>query len=127
MEPKYEWLKARNVWSGEIIEGASWEEEIPDGWYKAFGEKMIEELNEILVKYNFQDKYQIIQIKEKFGGLRWYDNGYPSKMHDEYTAWLHKYEDLSEETCIKCGAPATHMTKGWILPLCDACDKKKER
>ena len=44
-------------------------------------------------------------------------------MTDEYYEWLDKYETLSENTCIKCGEKATHMTTGWIMPLCDECDE----
>lgn len=82
---------------------------------------MIDKLNDLLVKYNFVDKYRILQIKEKYGELRWYDNGIPPVMSDEYREWLNKYEKLSYETCINCGKPATHMTKGWIMPLCNDC------
>lgn len=124
MKPKYEWLKVRNVWTDEIIEGYSREEDIPIGWHKAFGRQMINELNELLIKYDFVDKYRIVQVKEKYGSIRWYDKGVPLEMSQEYYAWLKKYEDLSEETCIQCGKPATHMTKGWIEPLCDDCGRR---
>jgi hypothetical protein len=129
MKPKYKWLKLRQVYKGRdyILDDngnyISWAEDIPKGWGKAFGEQMIDELNEILEKYDFVDKYTIVQIKEKFGSLRWYDNGIPEKASKEYYKWLNKYEDLSKKTCIKCGKPATHMTEGWIIPLCDRCDK----
>lgn len=124
----YEWLKVRNVWTDEYIyddneEHMSWEEDIPEGWYKAFGRAMINELNDILVKHNFVDEYRVVQIKEKYGSIRWYSNGIPAEMTDEYYEWLNKYEALSEDTCIKCGEKSTHMTTGWIMPLCDECDE----
>lgn len=124
MHPKYEWLKVRNAFDGEYIvyeDGsfASWEESIPVGWYIAFGEKMIEELNTLLEKYSFVDDYRIMQIKEKFGVLCWYESGFPADGYDEYNEWYNKYEKLSEKTCIVCGEPATHMSRGWILPLCE--------
>lgn len=127
---KYDWLNIRNVFSGEVIindengEPYSYLDDIPRGWRIAFGEVMVDELNDILVKYNFADKYRISQIKEKFGGLRWYDNGFPADGYDEYNAWLDRYEKLSYDTCIRCGKLATHITKGWIEPLCNECDKK---
>ena len=126
---KYDWLKIRNNFTDEYIldndkNYISWEEEIPEGWNIAFGEVMIDELNDILVKYNFTDSYRIIQIKEKFGGLRWYDNGIPEEAVNDYNIWLDKYEELSYNTCIRCGEPATHMTNGWIEPLCNECDKR---
>ena len=131
MNPKYEWLKVRQTYKGSdyILDDEgnhlSWQDDIPNGWNKAFGDKMVDELNDILVKYNFADKYTIVQIKEKFGSLRWYDNGIPKEAHDEFHAWLNKYEGFSYDTCISCGKPSTHTTTGWIVPLCDNCGKKQ--
>ena len=34
---------------------------------------------------------------------------------------IQKYEDLSWNTCIKCGKPATHTSRGWISPYCEDC------
>lgn len=131
LEPKYKWLRIKQYnedgTESYVVENdkyASLIECLPDGWAKAFGEKMVDELNEIIEKYDFADSYNIQQIKEKYGMLRWYDSGVPIEATDEYYAWLNKYAVLSEQTCIKCGNKATHMTKGWIVPLCDECDKK---
>jgi len=131
MKPKYEWLILRNDFTDEPIlddDGnyMSWEESIDDGWYKAFGEQMIDELNELLVKYNYVNEFRFMQIKEKFGQIRIYSNSLPIDLYDEYLEWERKYEKLSAGTCIKCGEHSTHFTKGWILPLCDECDTKKE-
>lgn len=100
----------------------NWADIIPYGWRVAFGDEMVEELAEILNKYNVAN-YEIVQIKEKYGRLCWYDNGVPEEAYGEYSAWLNKYEELSEHTCINCGQSATHLTKGWIIPLCDDCDR----
>lgn len=129
MNPKFEWLKVRGTYRNDdfILDKngnhLSWQDDIPSGWNKAFGESMIDELNDILVKFNFVDKYRIMQIKEKFGSLRWYDNGVPKEAYEEYSEWLDKIEILSEKTCISCGELATHTTSGWIVPLCDSCGK----
>ena len=124
---KYPWLTPYNIWTGELIEGYNygytWADDIPDGWRLAFGDQMIEELDQLLRKYNLRDEYRIVQIKEKFGGLRWYDDGFPQEGHEEYTDWICKYEDLSFKTCINCGKPAIGFTKGWITPLCKECMK----
>lgn len=117
MNKKYKWL-------GENYNNSL---DIPDGWYKAFGEDMIEELNKILIKYNLVNSYEILQIKEKFGQLRWYGAGVSEEAWDEYGKWLSKYEELSSNTCIKCGKDATHMSKGWILPLCDNCGTREAK
>ena len=125
---KYPWLTPYNVWTGEPLEDYNyeytWADDIPKGWRLAFGDQMLEELDQLLRKYNFRDEYRIVQIKEKFGGLRWYDDdGFPEEGYEEYRDWLCKYEDLSFKTCIDCGKPAIGFTKGWIVPLCKDCMK----
>lgn len=129
MAPRYKWLRVRGVDGGYIFRNAtgeyySWEEYIPAGWYKAFGEEMLNELNEILVRFDFEDEYEILQIKEKFGSLRWYDADIPNEAFEEHSAWLEKYEKKSIKTCISCGEPATYLAKGWIVPICETCRKE---
>ena len=94
-------------------------DDMPDGWRIAFGERLCEELLKSLERAGGDrlEDYAVIQIKEKFGGLRWYDNG----LTDEGYEILDKYKKLSERTCICCGKPATKITKGWISPYCDDC------
>lgn len=134
---EYPFLKRRNRWSDEECDDCykfddgteDWFTELsemPDGWRIAFGEDMCKELKELLVKYNYLDGYRIMQIKEKYGTLRWYDNGFPKDGWNEYVAWLNKYENLSKFICIKCGKPATHITKSWISPYCTECALKIE-
>lgn len=138
---KYPFLIPRNRWSGmriteaqgggywpgspEKIPEYDWErtelDEMPDGWRKAFGEQLCEELKQELLSAGGQealDNYMIIQIKEKFGYLRWYDNGCTERWFSEI---LPKYENLSERTCIHCGKPAAFISTGWISPWCEEC------
>lgn len=93
-------------------------DDMPFGWRLAFGEQMCKEIYDELEKNNCVDTYRIVQIKEKFGALRWYDNGGTDKIEREI---IPKYEDISERTCIACGAPATKISTGWIMPFCDRC------
>ena len=130
MKPKYEWLILRNDFTDEPIlddDGnyMSWQDAIPEGWNKAFGEQLVDELNEILIKYNFVNKFRFLQIKEKFGALRIYPSSMPDEMYLEYLRLELKYERMSLNICIKCGEPYTHLTEGWILPLCDECDENR--
>ena len=97
---------------------------LPYGWRKAFGYQMLEEIRDILIKGNYLYKYRITQIKEKYGGLRWYDYCVPALIYDELQSIINKYEDLSYHTCIKCGRPATKISRGWISPFCDKCAEK---
>ena len=126
---KYPWLTPHNIWTGGISEDYdyeyTWADSMPRGCRLAFGDRMIEDLDQLLKKYSVED-YQILQIKEKYGGLRWYDNGFPRIGFDEYNTWVYKYEELSLNTCINCGKPAIGLTKGWISPLCKDCMKDME-
>lgn len=123
---KYPFLLPRNRFSGEVVEDYDYSytelDAMPDGWRKVFGEQMCEEIQNELNKLSEEDKlkYRILQIKEKYGYLRWYSNWHT----DEIAKIITKYEELSERTCIKCGAAATKISLGWISPWCDECAKE---
>ena len=103
-------------------------DDMPDGWRKAFGIQMCEEIREILIKGNYLYDYRIAQIKEKFGALRWYDEGTPDSIYREIQDIIYKYEKISAHICISCGKPATKISTGWIMPFCDKCaDKLSDR
>ena len=94
-------------------------DDMPDGWANAFGEKMCEEIRDALIEDDDLDRYRVMQIKEKYGSLCWFDNGVKinSRVHDI----IRRYEDISTRTCVVCGKPATQITLGWISPFCDDC------
>lgn len=121
---KYPFLIPASAWDGEEIKNYdysyTWLDSLPVGWNKAFGEKMCAEIAEALKKSGNIEEYRIIEIKEKWGGLRWYDAGGT----DETYEIIEKYEKISEKTCVKCGAPATKESVGWISPWCDGCAEK---
>jgi hypothetical protein len=57
----------------------------------------------------------VAQIKEKFGGLRFYYNG-----GDEYISGLVSMaESWAGRSCETCGSPGTRRDGGWIRTLCD--------
>lgn len=96
-------------------------DDVPDGWRLAFGDELLKNLKEELIKNDFLEDYQIYEIKEKYGTLRWYDNFYSEN-------WNHnlrpRYDELSSKTCIDCGKPAKWRSTGWISPYCDSCKKR---
>ena len=61
--------------------------------------------------------YEVVQVKEKFGSLRWYDMNGNSSI-DEI---IQKYEYLSAHVCIHCGKIDVPLYGGWISPFCDVC------
>lgn len=121
---KYPFLLPKNDWTGKVMEDYdySWTllDEVPKGWRISIMSLFLEELRKELIKFNFLDKYFIIQIKEKFGELRWYDAGYPegSKVNDI----IEIYSYLSGHICICCGKPDVPMINDrWISPFCLRC------
>lgn len=123
---KYFFLVPTNRWTGKVVDDYDYSytelDAMPDGWRIAFGEKMCEEIMQELNKIENEKvrfSYRIIQIKEKYGYLRWYTNWSTTGLDDI----IRKYEQISERTCIKCGAAATKISNGWISPYCDGCAK----
>ena len=54
------------------------------------------------------------QIKEKFGGLRFYYQGGDDAVH----GMVRMAESWAEHACETCGAPGAAGGKGWIKTLC---------
>lgn len=54
------------------------------------------------------------QIKEKFGGLRFYYQG----GDDQISGMVRMAEAWAGHSCEECGAPGTLGGKGWIKTLC---------
>jgi hypothetical protein len=120
---RYPFLMPRNRFTDEVPEDYDFSytelDSMPDGWRNAFGTQMCEDIREILLKAKYLKRYRIAQIKEKFGRIRWYDNGTPDSIYDEIGNCIKKYEEISGRTCILCGEPAVGVTRGWISPFCE--------
>lgn len=87
------------------------------GWRKAFGIQICKDIRRQLIKERKLFKWRIVQLKEKFGGIRLYSNFASDELYDI----IDKYEQISYKTCGVCGKPATKISKGWIYPYCDDC------
>jgi hypothetical protein len=60
---------------------------------------------------------QAVQVKEKYGTLRFYTDTYNS----EISALISFAESMSAITCEQCGAPGSQTGGGWIQTKCDKC------
>ena len=58
---------------------------------------------------------EVSQIKEKFGGLRFYYSG----GDDEISGMVRMAEAWADIACEECGAAGTRRSGGWIRTLCD--------
>lgn len=67
-------------------------------------------------------KTRVIQVKEKFGTLRFYVELSPP-WYDEL---IEKMEWASAYICEQCGKPGKlREDRSWILTLCDECNREK--
>jgi len=64
----------------------------------------------------------VAQIKEKFGGLRFYYDG----GNDIIAGMVSMAEAWAEHTCEECGKPGQSRTGGWIKTLCDEHDAERK-
>ena len=63
------------------------------------------------------------QIKEKFGGLRFYYSG----GDDEISGMVSMAEAWAGNTCETCGAPGKSREGGWIKTLCDHHEAERQQ
>lgn len=84
------------------------------GWYP-----IVKDVHtKIIAKYS---NYEIYQIKEKFGGLRYYCN---VEGDDDVQTWIAEAEEQAWKTCEDCGTTVNVTTGGnpsWIRTLCETC------
>lgn len=70
--------------------------------------------------FRIDPDYQPLQIKEKFGGLRYYFNS-SHRDKEIMNMVVDKYEKMSFTICEECGEPGTTargITTLWIKTLC---------
>lgn len=97
----------------EIFKGKYGGIAVNDGWFDI--------INQLCININSHMKWkkdiepiELEQVKEKFGGLRFYFQG-----GDEYIRGLVSMaESMSGVTCEECGAPGETGGRGWISTLC---------
>ena len=108
--------KFKRKWSYELF-GV----ECGKGW-----ESLYKPLMEYIEEYNHThtDKpIEIHQVKEKFGGLRFYTNFTDEKLRE----MIRKAEEKSFNTCEICGKYIDKpiVENHWIYPQCEECHTKK--
>ena len=88
---------------------------LPMGWHDLILD-MCKEIEQALPK-ELVNKYQVVEAKEKWYGLSWYDGLDDfSPMPPAITDIVCKYEMRSREVCMMCGRP-----KPKDQEMCDGC------
>lgn len=92
------------------------------GWYDLI-ESLLYRID-LYVKYVTLPEFKIIQIKEKFGSLRFYVDG-----SDDYIEGMISFaQTQSHNICENCGTNQNigSTTTGWIRILCKSCGEIPE-
>lgn len=67
--------------------------------------------------------YKVVQVKEKFGSLRYYVESpppaLPAGVAQRFSDRLREAEALAAATCEECGQPGRPRDRSWIRTLCD--------
>ena len=89
---------------------------VKEGWFQ-----LIKDLIVDLNKMGW-DK-QVTQVKEKFGGLRFYINSGIPEIHQR----ILQTETESYKICEICGEPGKPRTNGWYQTLCDSHKREGDK
>jgi len=93
-----------------------------DGWYDLLDD-LCKKIQVYINKHN-EEQVEAMQVKEKFGGLRFYVCGAPGEVYD----YIHEAENESYNTCEACGTKEEiGYTTGWVSTLCRTCAMKDDR
>ena len=116
LQDKYEFLHPQDIMHGLMAFGF----ECGDGWLQIL-EELFAKIDEI-VKRDKLEYFQVVQVKEKFGGLRVYVHG----GNKEISNLITEAEKKADKICEVCGfAGETHEIDNWYTTLCDRCKKKR--
>ena len=86
-----------------------------DGWFDLIW-SLCEDLEKIAKDEDFE--LEVFQVKEKFGGLRFYIDEGTVSIHER----IKKAENKSYEICEVCGKPGRiDDSRRWVRTLCEEC------
>ena len=118
---RYPFIQCRRV-DDTPVEGSTYLGGMPKGWRLAFGRQMCEDIAKAAAADGVHlDHLRVIDVKEKFGRLRWYwgRTGRSRKIEDV----TRRYEAVSSAFCAKCGSHPVMLSSGYVIPLCGECWK----
>lgn len=119
-------------------ENSNWFNEIPRGWGNLcymYLTRLTELLDQYDDKCDVKNHLVIEQVKEKFGGLRFYYSFLPwDEEEDRPPEWffeifdniVNNFEVMTEYVCCDCGAVENlKRYGGWIHIACPECEQKR--
>jgi len=108
-----------------------WGFECGDGWFNIIDQLCSNIQHHIDWKQEQKEKYErgegcsqviAMQVKEKFGTLRFYTSG----GDDTIYGMIRMAESMSAVTCETCGSPGQIRGRGWMYTACDAHAKDED-
>jgi hypothetical protein len=102
-----------------------WGFECGDGWFDIIYE-LSQKLDALFKKHNLNgDDYPAcVQVKEKFGYLRFYMEGIPKEIYEEAYTYINEAEYKTGKACEECGKPGKIQNfRGWYRCACEEHSK----
>jgi len=111
-----------NLKFGRVFD--DWKKGWKSKWWYRYVWKNIKEYKRLLEPLDIDSmRVRAVQVKEKFGGLRFYIHG----ADDEVFGMIEMAEMMSYVTCEKCGHHGKmHRRGSWLKTLCTKCAKPLE-
>lgn len=129
---KYPWsIVEEDAHAYDMNIGSSWFEDLETwcpGWLgivQEFADRMTNLLNDFA-----GEKITILDIKEKYGELRFYaaTESEDEEFVERFNNLISDLEDAATITCMRCGNTDTARTRErWYLTYCDNCWSQVER
>ena len=92
--------------------------DVGEGWHNLCL-RTFEKIADAYVRHDVDlSNFSLIQMKEKFGGLRIYLGSMETGLYDDVYAIVCGAEEESYTICEKCGKPGKPRSGGWIKTLC---------
>lgn len=96
--------------------------ECGNGWFEII-KKLCEGIQKEIEEQKLDPAPYVQQVKEKFGGLRFYMSYYTDKM----SKLIRKAEEEAWKTCETCGSKKDVLhTDGWIETICSKCLEERK-
>lgn len=109
--------------------------ECDDGWYRLL-ERGMTQIKQYINRYDkawnndeqkindtpYPYKFEVVQVKEKFGTLRFYVQG----ADNEIRRIISHMEWASGVVCEVCGRPGKVQGAHWLRCVCEECEKTRE-
>ena len=126
------------LWRDPVEQGWVPRPSTPETWDDVIYEcsiKIEQLINDHKDKIPVEERPYVVQVKEKFGGLRFYTNGYHESINEPMNKIIGDAEDKVRRICSKCDSleaePRSKFSDhpeqsfGWTYTLCKPCWRKE--